>query len=47
MAGRDIVHRRKVRAIEAKRDQLMERAAKTKIELAQARAQLKAQRRTK
>jgi len=47
MAMKDIAHRRKVRALETKRDQLMEKAAKTKMDLAQTRAALKQQRRTK
>jgi len=37
----DMANRRKVRAVEAKRDTLMERLTKTKVELAQARAALK------
>ena len=47
MAQKDIAHRRKIRALEAKRDALMERAAKTKVDLATTRAQLKSQRRVK
>ena len=47
MAMKDITHRRKVRALEAKRDLLTEKAAKTKMELAQTRAALKQQRKTR
>jgi hypothetical protein len=45
MAVRDMAHARKKRALEAKRDQLMERQQKTKTELAQTRAALKTMRR--
>ncbi|MEN6535738.1 MAG: hypothetical protein ABFD89_18890 [Bryobacteraceae bacterium] len=47
MAAKDIAHRRKVRTLEAKRDALMERATKTKMDLAQTRAALKQQRKTR
>lgn len=38
----DITHRRKVRAMEAKRDQLMESMNRQKVALAETRAALKA-----
>lgn len=47
MAGRNISHRRKVRALEAKRDQLTEQAAKIKEQLAATRGQLKTARKTR
>lgn len=44
---KDIQHRRKVRQLEAKRDELMEKAKRTKMDLAQTRAALKQQRKQK
>ena len=45
MAGtKNLAHRRQVRALEAKRDMLTERMAKTRQELAATRASLKAKR---
>jgi len=44
MAMKDIQKRRKVRELEAKRDKLMEAAAKSKVQLAETRAALKATR---
>lgn len=40
----DVAARRKMRALEAKRDTLMETASRTKVQLAEARAALKAMR---
>lgn len=45
MAKTTIDHRRKVRALEAKRDELIQRTANAKIELAKVRAELQAKKR--
>lgn len=47
MAMKNVAHRRKVRALESKRDLLDERMKKTRLELAATRAALKAQRKSK
>jgi len=47
MATKDITQRRKVRALEAKRDALMERQTQHKMALAQTRAALKEQRKNR
>lgn len=46
MAKTSIEHRRKIRAMEAKRDELMKRQQKTREELSKARAELKAARKS-
>jgi hypothetical protein len=45
MATKGIEHRRKVRAIEARRDKLMEASQKARAELAKTRVELKHMRR--
>jgi hypothetical protein len=47
MATRNIAHRRKVRALETRRDTLTEQAAKIKQQLAATRAELKSQRKAR
>jgi len=47
MAAKDILKRRKIRALEARRDALMDRDTKTKMELTTTRAALKQQRKAK
>ena len=42
MTTRDIAKRRKVRALEARRDKLMENTERNKVELKKVRAELKA-----
>lgn len=42
MAAKNMAHRRKLRAAEAKRDRLMEQMVRTRILLAQTRAEIKA-----
>lgn len=44
MAAKNIAQRRKIRALESKRDMLSERYAKTRLDLAATRAALKQQR---
>lgn len=46
MAKTSIEHRRKIRAMEAKRDELMKRQQKTREELSKSRAELKAARKS-
>jgi len=44
MAAKDMASRRKLRALEARRDQLMENGQKNKVALAETRAAIKAMR---
>jgi len=47
MAARNIAHRRKVRALETKRDTLTEQSARIKQQLAATRAELKTMRKAR